>query len=103
MVLGNKADLANRRQVSTQKAKSWCNGKNDIPYYETSAKEALNVEQAFATIAKKRIGKGGGTGACLRARHADYQAGHSQWKEGGMLLRVSEGVTGEAKVNGRRR
>ena len=33
VVLGNKADLANRRQVSTQKAKSWCSGKNDIPYH----------------------------------------------------------------------
>jgi len=57
VVLGNKSDLANRRQVSTQKAKSWCSGKNDIPYYETSAKEAVNVEQAFATIAKAALAR----------------------------------------------
>src|ERR1700716_3788578 len=57
VVLGNKSDLANRRQVSTQKAKSWCAGKNDIPYYETSAKEAVNVEQAFATIAKNALAR----------------------------------------------
>ena len=57
VVLGNKSDLANRRQVSTQKAKSWCGGKNDIPYYETSAKEAVNVEQAFATIAKNALAR----------------------------------------------
>jgi len=57
VVLGNKSDLANRRQVSTQKAKSWCSGKNDIPYYETSAKEAVNVEQAFATIAKNALAR----------------------------------------------
>jgi len=55
VVLGNKSDLANKRQVSTSKAKSWCSTKNDIAYYETSAKEALNVEQAFQTIAKQAL------------------------------------------------
>ena len=56
VVLGNKLDLAQtRRQVSTQKAKAWCTAKSDIPYYETSAKEAVNVEQAFATIAKNAM------------------------------------------------
>lgn len=29
--------------------------KNNIPYFETSAKEALNVEQAFQTIAKNAL------------------------------------------------
>jgi len=56
VVLGNKADLAtSKRQVSTQKAKAWCQSKGDIPYFETSAKEALNVEQAFHTIAKNAL------------------------------------------------
>lgn len=44
-----------RRQVSTSKAKNWCTSKGDIPYFETSAKEALNVEQAFHTIAKNAL------------------------------------------------
>jgi hypothetical protein len=44
-----------RRQVSTSKAKNWCQSKGDIPYFETSAKEALNVEQAFHTIAKNAL------------------------------------------------
>ena len=57
VVLGNKSDLANKRQVSTQKAKSWCAGKNDISFYETSAKEAVNVEQAFQTIAKAALAR----------------------------------------------
>jgi len=57
VVLGNKADLANRRQVSTQKAKQWCSGKSDLAYYETSAKEAVNVEQAFQTIAKAALAR----------------------------------------------
>jgi Ras-related protein Rab-7A len=55
IVLGNKADLANRRQVSTSKAKAWCQSKGDLPYFETSAKEAMNVEQAFLTIAKNAL------------------------------------------------
>uniref|UniRef100_A0A671MDA7 RAB7a, member RAS oncogene family n=1 Tax=Sinocyclocheilus anshuiensis TaxID=1608454 RepID=A0A671MDA7_9TELE len=30
-------------------------GKNNIPYFETSAKEAINVEQAFQTIARNAL------------------------------------------------
>jgi len=55
VVLGNKADLAKRRAVSTQKAQTWCQGKGDIPYFETSAKDSINVEQAFQTIAKNAL------------------------------------------------
>jgi len=54
VVLGNKVDLDNR-SVSARRAKQWCDGKNDIPYFETSAKEAINVEQAFQTIAKNAL------------------------------------------------
>jgi hypothetical protein len=42
-------------QVSTKRAQQWCHSKNDIPYFETSAKEAINVEQAFQTIAKNAL------------------------------------------------
>jgi len=56
MVLGNKADLApTRRQVSAQTAKNWCAKKGDVPCFETSAKDASNVETAFHTIAKKAL------------------------------------------------
>jgi len=56
VVLGNKADLASKkRQVQTQKAQSWCQSKGNIPHFETSAKEAVNVEQAFQTIAKNAL------------------------------------------------
>ena len=34
---------------------AWCQTKNNIPYFETSAKEAINVEQAFQTIAKNAL------------------------------------------------
>jgi Ras-related protein Rab-7A len=54
VVLGNKIDLENRA-VSSKRAQSWCQSKNDIPYFEVSAKEAINVEQAFQTIARNAL------------------------------------------------
>ncbi|CAM2116732.1 unnamed protein product [Caretta caretta] len=54
VVLGNKIDLENR-QVTTKRAQAWCYSKNNIPYFETSAKEAINVEQAFQTIARNAL------------------------------------------------
>eukprot|EP01120_Amphizonella_sp_Union-15-10_P000514 TRINITY_DN10522_c0_g1_i1.p1 TRINITY_DN10522_c0_g1~~TRINITY_DN10522_c0_g1_i1.p1 ORF type:complete len:222 (-),score=43.26 TRINITY_DN10522_c0_g1_i1:35-646(-) len=55
VVLGNKVDLEPRRAVDYRKASHWCQSKENIPYFETSAKEAINVEQAFQTIAKLAI------------------------------------------------
>lgn len=34
---------------------TWCQSKGNIPYFETSSKEAINVEQAFQTIAKNAL------------------------------------------------
>lgn len=36
-------------------AKQWCQLKNDIPYFETSAKEGTNIDKAFHTIAKNAL------------------------------------------------
>ncbi|GAB1523972.1 hypothetical protein RhiTH_007124 [Rhizoctonia solani] len=56
VVLGNKIDVEeNKRQVSQKRAMTWCQSKGNIPYFETSAKEAINVEQAFQTIAKNAL------------------------------------------------
>jgi len=55
VVLGNKIDLENQRVVSQKKALAWCQAKGNIPYFETSAKEAINVEQAFQTIARNAL------------------------------------------------
>ena len=54
VVIGNKIDL-NQRAVAEKKVKQWCVEKGDIPYFETSAKEAINVEQAFQTIARNAL------------------------------------------------
>ncbi|XP_015522532.1 ras-related protein Rab-7a [Neodiprion pinetum] len=54
VVLGNKVDLETKA-VAGKRAQQWCESKNNIPYFETSAKEAINVEQAFQTIAKNAL------------------------------------------------
>ncbi|CAJ2647443.1 unnamed protein product [Trifolium pratense] len=58
-LLGNKIDIdgGNSRVVSEKKAKDWCTSKGNIPYFETSAKEDLNVEAAFLCIAKAALAK----------------------------------------------
>jgi Ras-related protein Rab-7A len=62
VVLGNKIDLdldlalaPDRRAVTTKRAQQWCYNKGSIPYFDTSAKEAINVEQAFQTIARNAL------------------------------------------------
>ena len=44
-------------QVPKRRAENWCDSKNNIPYFETSAKEAINVEHAFQKIAKDALAK----------------------------------------------
>lgn len=54
IVIGNKIDQENRA-VSSKRAQVWCQSKNNIPYFETSAKEAVNVESAFITVARNGL------------------------------------------------
>ncbi|KAG0342898.1 hypothetical protein BG004_005554 [Podila humilis] len=56
VVIGNKIDMEeSKRMISQKRAMAWCQSKGNIPYFETSAKEAINVEQAFQTIAKNAL------------------------------------------------
>ncbi|TEB19943.1 hypothetical protein FA13DRAFT_1767012 [Coprinellus micaceus] len=59
VVLGNKVDVdESKRQVSQKRAMTWCQAKGNLPYFETSAKEAINVEQAFQSVAVKALQQG---------------------------------------------
>lgn len=42
-------------QISQKRAMTYCQSKGGIPYFETSAKEAVNVEQAFEVIARQAL------------------------------------------------
>ena len=56
MVIGNKCDLEDKRTVSQPQAKSWCE-EQDEPciFFECSAANGTNVEQAFNAIAKEAV------------------------------------------------
>lgn len=59
VVLGNKIDVEeNKRQVSQKRAMSWCQSKGNIPYFETSAKESVNVEQSFIAACRNALSVG---------------------------------------------
>ena len=55
VLLGNKVD-SESRAVSIESAQQWCHSKNHMPYFETSAKWPINVEQAFQTAAANALG-----------------------------------------------
>jgi Ras-related protein Rab-1A len=50
LLVGNKSDLGNKRAVEYDAAKAFAD-ELSIPFLETSAKNATNVEQAFLTMA----------------------------------------------------
>lgn len=52
MLVGNKTDLAQAREVPTEEAKMFAEN-NGLLFVETSALDSTNVEQAFETILKE--------------------------------------------------
>lgn len=54
IVIGNKCDLRDNRQVSLDRALAWCE-KVQFPHYESSAREAKNVNQAFEDLALRTL------------------------------------------------
>ena len=54
ILIGNKIDQENR-VVTTKRAQAWCQANGNMPYFETSAKEAINVAQAFQAVAKNAL------------------------------------------------
>lgn len=54
LVIGNKADLEEKRVVSYQKAHKWCE-EMDILYFECSARSGLGVSEAFSELISQVI------------------------------------------------
>lgn len=56
VVIGNKIDVEeNKRLISNKKASNLCASLGNVPYFETSAKEAVNVEQAFDVVTRNAL------------------------------------------------
>ncbi len=55
VLLGNKIDREAERRTQETKAQQWCKSNGDMPYYETSAKENVHVDEAFIEMAKMAI------------------------------------------------
>jgi Ras-related protein Rab-7A len=55
VVLGNKCDKESDRRVSRAQAESWCRSNGNIPHFETSAKDNINVVEAFESIARRAL------------------------------------------------
>ncbi|KAJ5080695.1 small gtp binding protein rab8 [Anaeramoeba ignava] len=51
ILIGNKCDLENQREVSKEKGKEFAD-KIGIPFFETSAKENINIDEAFEKLIK---------------------------------------------------
>ena len=51
MIVGNKSDLDERRQVSTEEGERFAK-ENGLIFMETSAKTAHNVEESFVATSK---------------------------------------------------
>jgi Ras-related protein Rab-7A len=56
IVIGNKVDVGGR-QVTEQQARAWCTARG-LEYFETSAKEDTNVEEAFEAVARAGMDAG---------------------------------------------
>ncbi|XBI24489.1 hypothetical protein VPH35_049586 [Triticum aestivum] len=72
LLVGNKCDLADKRAVSYETAKAFAD-EIGIPFMETSAKNALNVEQAFMAMAASIKDRMASQPAANNARPATVQ------------------------------
>jgi GTPase SAR1 family protein len=52
LLVGNKADLANRKVISTERAQEFAD-KHGLLFRETSAKLSTNVQESFTQLALK--------------------------------------------------
>jgi hypothetical protein len=61
-------------QISSKRAMTFCQSKGGIPYFETSAKEAINVEQAFEGMHHCAMAIGMFTGLILNQSSHDKRS-----------------------------
>eukprot|EP01067_Filipodium_phascolosomae_P000130 Filipodium_phascolosomae@DN1107_c0_g1_i1.p1 len=52
ILVGNKADIASRREVNREAASIWAD-RHGMPYFETSAKTGANISETFTNLADR--------------------------------------------------
>ncbi len=52
-LIGNRADLEDEREVTSERAIEFCKQYNIDKFFETSAKTGFNVEEVFSLVAKE--------------------------------------------------
>ncbi|CAG7827015.1 unnamed protein product [Allacma fusca] len=56
IVIGNKVDIEpESREVAYETALDWCAANGNLPYVETSAKEATNIQEAFTSAVERWV------------------------------------------------
>ena len=55
VLMGNKLDKTEERQVPKSTAETWCRDNGDIPFFETSALANTSVDDAFMAMVKKAL------------------------------------------------
>ena len=59
ILFGNKCDLIEKREVDDEEAQEFAKN-NNLEYFETSAKENINIKEGFIKIAEEAYEKSGG-------------------------------------------
>ena len=83
VIIGNKCDKDSDRKVTLQQGMELAKH-YDVPFFETSAKSALNVEEVFSTITKSIHEK-------LQKLPQAQSAGKSKLKKGSSIQDQAKG------------
>jgi Ras-related protein Rab-6A len=82
MLVGNKTDLADKRQVTAEEGESKAK-KLNVLFFETSAKSNTNIKQMFRKLAEALPGHDAGKEGGNNAQNVDIQVGQRGQKKSG--------------------
>lgn len=55
VLIGNKCDMQNEMQVNNEDIQNYCKEHNNMPFYMCSAKDNINLEEAFNKVVEMAI------------------------------------------------
>ncbi|KAL4462047.1 hypothetical protein ABPG74_000892 [Tetrahymena malaccensis] len=98
LLLGNKSDLSDQRQVETNMVSEYAEKKH-MDFYETSAKTSDQIEQAFLAISKRLMSKKDAKLAEKKKRPTNSKKGTGQSSESSQKS-SSTSATSSSNANG---